>query len=141
MGTNLSSTNKELMAEIKKSGLEESVLLLGKRQDISNILNAFDVLCSSSSFGEAFPNVVAEAMSCGIPCVVTDVGDSANIVGDLGIVVPPSSPEQMATACLKILAKPPSSKKTQERINTHFSLDKMVDNYKKFYYVSENLKK
>ena len=141
VGTNLSSTNKELIAEIKKLGLEKSVLLLGKRQDISNILNAFDVLCSSSSFGEAFPNVVAEAMSCGVPCVVTDVGDSANIVGDLGIVVLPSSPEQMATACLKILETPPSPKKIQERINNHFSLDKMVGNYKKFYYVSETLKK
>ena len=80
-------------------------------------------------------------MSCGVPCVVTDVGDSANIVGDLGIVVLPSSPEQMATACLKILETPPSPKKIQERINNHFSLDKMVDNYKKFYYVSETLKK
>lgn len=134
VGTNLSPTNTELMAEIKKLGLEKSVLLLGKRQDISSILNAFDVLCSSSSFGEAFPNVVAEAMSCGVPCVVTDIGDSSNIVGDLGIVVPPSSPEPMATACLKILENPPSSKKIQARINTHFSLNKMVDNYKNFYF-------
>ena len=59
------------------------------------VCNALDVL-ASSSITEGFPNVIAEAMACGVPCVVTDVRDSRNIVGEFGIVVPPGDSDALA---------------------------------------------
>ncbi len=74
------------------------VHLLGPRSDVARLFAACDVACLSSAYGEGLPNVVAEAMSCAVPCVVTDVGDSAWVVGETGEVVPPRSPDRFAGA-------------------------------------------
>jgi glycosyltransferase involved in cell wall biosynthesis len=58
----------------------------------------FDVVCSASSWGEGFPNAIGEAMSCGIPCIVTDIGDSGLVVGEAGKVVPANDPRALADA-------------------------------------------
>lgn len=65
------------------------IIFAGARTDIPACLSALDIVCQASRFGEGFPNAVAEAMACGVPCVVTDVGDARAIIGGLGIVVPP----------------------------------------------------
>lgn len=65
------------------------------RKDMKDVYNALDILCSAS-VSEGFPNVVGEAMACGVPCVVTDAGDSALIVGDAGVVVPRADPAALA---------------------------------------------
>jgi len=70
-------------------GVERRVIFAGTRTDMGACLNALDIVCQASRFGEGFPNAVAEAMACGVPCVVTDVGDASVIVGGLGVVVPP----------------------------------------------------
>ena len=75
-------------------GLAERLVWAGVRLDMPAVCNAMDIV-ASSSYGEGFPNVVAEAMACGVPCVVTDVGDSALIVGATGSVVEPASPEAL----------------------------------------------
>lgn len=82
----------ELHTLSNELGLSDNILWLNSRDDMPSVYNAFDIVSSSSSFGEGFPNVIGEAMACGVPCVVTDVGDSAEIVGDTGIVVPINDP-------------------------------------------------
>lgn len=86
-------------------GLENKLLWAGLRSDMSSVYSALDIATSSSSYGEGFPNVIGEAMACGVPCVVTDVGDSAWITGNAGIVAPPKNPELFAQALVRMLDK------------------------------------
>lgn len=92
---------KRLSGEL---GLENKLLWTGTRSDMPFVYNALDI-ATSSSYGEGFPNVIGEAMACGVPCVVTDVGDSALIVGESGIVVPPKNSELLKLALLRMLSR------------------------------------
>jgi glycosyltransferase involved in cell wall biosynthesis len=85
---------------IESLELQDRTISLNVTTDVGSIYNAIDVLCSAS-YGEGFPNVIAEAMSCGKPCVVTDVGESAEIVGPHGTVVPPGEPTLLAEGLAK----------------------------------------
>jgi glycosyltransferase involved in cell wall biosynthesis len=85
-------------------GLTDLVIWAGGRGDLPRVYNAFDLAVSSSSFGEGFPNVVGEAMATAIPCVVTDVGDSAFVVGDTGWVCPPDDATALAEAILSAIS-------------------------------------
>ncbi len=102
-GDGITWQNDTLANWIRLSGLEHHFQLLGPRQDIPRLTAALDIATSSSVYGEAFPNVIGEAMACGVPCVVTDVGDSARIVGEAGIVVPPRNPEALCLAWLEMI--------------------------------------
>ena len=64
------------MAEILNK--TDRFVWLGNQKNVEDFYSGFDI---SSSFGEGFSNSIAEAMSCECACVVTDVGDSALIVG------------------------------------------------------------
>ena len=97
-GTGVDAGNAALAALIQEEGLEGRVHLLGERADTARILAALDIFCVSSSRGEALPMVLLEAMSCGVPCVTTDVGDAAAVVGDTGRVVAPRDPGALAAA-------------------------------------------
>jgi glycosyltransferase involved in cell wall biosynthesis len=96
-----------------------------------------DVL-ASSSFGEAFPNVLGEAMACGVPCAVTDVGDSAYIVGDTGRVVESGDMHGLAAALEELLALPlpekaALSERARARVAEHFEIGAIVRRYEDFY--------
>jgi glycosyltransferase involved in cell wall biosynthesis len=65
--------------------------------------NALDICISSSAYGEGVSNAIGEAMACGVPCVVTNVGDSAWVVGDTGEVVPPKDPVALNNAITRLL--------------------------------------
>jgi len=101
---------------------------LGNQKNVENIYSGLDVV-SSSSFGEGFSNSIAEAMSCEIPCVVTDVGDSKIIVGNTGIVVEPNNVEQLYQGLEIIIKKDYKElgKKARKRIEENFSIEKMVE--------------
>jgi len=94
------------------------------------IYNALDI-CVSSSVGEGFSNVIAEAMSCQVPCVVTEVGDSPHIVGETGYTTPAGNPNSLADAILRMAELPRDDRKNlgkmaRLRIETEFSVAKMV---------------
>jgi glycosyltransferase involved in cell wall biosynthesis len=82
------------------------VVALGARDDLAALTPGFDIACLASRFGEGFPNVLGEAMACGVACVTTDVGDAAAIVGAAGVVVPPGDPAALAEALTALAADP-----------------------------------
>ena len=88
-GEGVTAQNSELIASINAKGLGENCHLLGERQDIPRLTASLDIATIAAVSGEGFPAVVGEAMACGVPRVVTDVGDSATLVGETGVVVPP----------------------------------------------------
>ena len=119
----------ELESFARALGLTESLIWAGPRGDMPAVYNALDILCSSSIHGEGFPNVIGEAMACGVPCVVTDVGDSAKIVGDQGIVVPPGDARMLANGLEKMLLNLNNIDpgEIRGRIARLFSIENLVD--------------
>jgi glycosyltransferase involved in cell wall biosynthesis len=137
-GRNVDADNEELMGLINELNLSRNVHLLGKRDDVNRLMASLDIASSSSYFGEGFPNVIGEAMACGVPCVVTDVGDSGAVVGDTGQVVPPKDPVAMASAWKHILDLGPQGRKelgmkARERVVNNFTLKKIVSEYENLY--------
>jgi len=129
--------NRHLKQFIEKLGMSEKVFLLGERRDVHRIAAAFDI-AACSSVAEGFPNVIGEAMSCGIPCVVTDVGDTAWLVGDSGMVVPPRNHVALCEAWLKLIEMGSEKRrvlgeKARKRIEDHFSIQMIVKKYEQLY--------
>lgn len=136
-GDGVNWKNQVLVEWIKVAGIQACCHFLGRRDDIPRINAALD-LASSSSCGEGFPNVIGEAMACGVPCVVTDVGDSALIVGDTGRVVPPKNPHALARAWYELIERGPEHRRrlgaaARCRVRKHYSLQAIATQYEKLY--------
>jgi len=137
-GENVTPDNARLNEWVAEHGLGDRVHLLGVRQDMPQLTAALDVATSSSSHGEAFGNVIVEAMACGVPCVVTDVGDSRSIVGASGRVVAPGEPEALARACTDLLVASPEdraalSAAARRRTIKHYAIEGVVERYQALY--------
>lgn len=119
----------ELTSLASKLSLDERLQWIGSRLDMPAVCNAFDIACSSSC-GEGFSNTIIEAMACGVPCVVTDVGDSAVIIGEIGVVVQPASPKAMRDAFLLLLDKASHELRVASRtsIEERYSNERLVVN-------------
>lgn len=118
-------------ARAAELGLGARVISEAARLDIEAVYNGFDLATLTSSHGEGFPNVLAEAMACGVPCVSTEVGDAALILGDLGLVVRPRDAQALAQAWLSLLDRaltdPALKSRVQQRIAGNFSETAMVE--------------
>ena len=123
---------------IAQLGLGACTHLLGERSDIPRLSAALDIACSTSAWGEGFSNAIGEAMACGVPCVVTDVGDSAYIVANTGLSVPPCEPQALAQAIEELIdAGAPQriqlGEAARRRIEKEFSLPAVVQRYEELY--------
>jgi glycosyltransferase involved in cell wall biosynthesis len=136
-GSGMDWQNETLAGWIRQLGLQASFQLIGPREDVRRIYPVLDVH-ATSSMSEGFPNVVAEAMACGVPCAVTDVGDSARIVADTGQVAPPKDPVRIAESWLYLLSltadeRDVLGKRARRRIVDHYSLAAVVRRYEQLY--------
>lgn len=121
---------QELFSQARALNLKENLIWAGALKDVKSVYNAMDIV-TSSSIGEGFPNVIGEAMACGIPCVVTDVGGSSQVIGETGLLVSPGNPEELANGwktMLERLQKEESliKEKTRNRIVEEFTTDKLT---------------
>jgi glycosyltransferase involved in cell wall biosynthesis len=136
-GDNIDNANHELMDLIKASDLGDVIHLLGRRDDIPRLAAALDVYISAS-YTEGFPNAVAEAMACGVPCIATHAGDSAEIIGDTGFVVPTRDPQKLASAWARMIDLPADQRNAmgqnaQNRIRESFSIEAISKKYETLY--------
>ncbi len=137
VGTGMEDSNTKIKQLIEYNNLLDKVLLVGPQENIPDVMSAIDIHILSSSYGEAFPNVVAEAMACSTPCVVTDVGDAALIVGNTGWVVPPNNSIALSTAIENSLLDLKSEynvvrkRLCRQRIEKKYSIEHMAKAYHK----------
>ena len=137
-GRQVDSGNPALMELVQKEGLEKHVHLLGERADVRRLMNALDVFTVSSAWGESFPLVIGEAMLCEVPCVVTDVGDSARVVGETGLSVPPRDPAALCAAWERLLGMEESERRklgesARRHVIEHYSLPTILRQYEQLY--------
>jgi len=137
VGPGIDADNAALSTLIEAGGLHGRVHLLGERTDVPELTAALDIATCSSS-GEGFPNVVGEAMACGVPVVATDVGDCARLLGDAGLIVPPGDPDAFAAALDRLLAMDAVERREMGARGRHciardYSIDRIAARYAEFY--------
>jgi glycosyltransferase involved in cell wall biosynthesis len=134
-GDGFRSDNPSLSRLIRSLDLEAHVVLLGARPDIELIYPTFDALTLCSIYGEGFPNVLCEAMACDVPCVATDIGDSAEIIGNSGLIIPLRNPQALAQAWRRLLENPSrvAPGGARSRVAAHYSLQRMCALYESLY--------
>lgn len=138
VGDGVTRANTELARWIDDAALTQRMHLLGGRRDMPAVTAALDIACSSSAYGEGFSNALGEALSCGVPCVTTDVGESARLVGAAGRVVPPRDPQALARAIGELVAIGAAGRQAlgaqgRARIEEDFSLDDVTRQYEALY--------
>ena len=138
VGAGTDKPGSALDRAIAASGIAGRFARLGQRKDIGRVYAALDVATLSSAFGEGFPNVLAEAMACGVPCVATNVGDSASIIGDTGHVVRPRDTEALSAAWGRLRRESRDCRATRgaaarQRVASRYALDTMIEAYRTLY--------
>jgi glycosyltransferase involved in cell wall biosynthesis len=136
-GDQVDRANAELESALEALGLCDCCHLLGPRRDVARIQASLD-LATSSSISEAFPLCLGEAMACGVPCVATDVGDSAAILGETGRIVPPRAPALLASAWEELLSLGPEARSrlgmaARRRIQERYDLAAVAGRYENLY--------
>ncbi|HEY0996782.1 MAG TPA: glycosyltransferase [Gemmatimonadaceae bacterium] len=122
---------ESLRAHPAGRALGDRLTWAGARPDAQAVLNALDLLVMASAWGEGFPNVIGEAMACGVPCVATDCGDAALVMGDTGAVVPIGDAAAMADAIVRVIGSPVPERRAlgdraRARVATQFTAHRLL---------------
>lgn len=137
VGRELDSDNAKLVTWINQTGCKERFVLLGERKDVPQCLAAMDVFCLHS-LTEGFPNVLAEAMSMGLPCITTDVGDAAMLLADTGVVVVKGDSTALAYGVEQLLALGQDARqalgmRAKARVEAEFSMTRARERFEAIY--------
>jgi len=137
-GRGVTPGNADLVDLLRASGIQDRVAVLGVRDDMPAVTAALDVAVSSSAFGEAFSIAIGEAMATGVPCVATDTGNAARLVGDAGRVVPVRNPLALAGATIELLDMSGAERRSmgargRAAIVDRYSLASVVRRYEETY--------
>ena len=110
----------DLKAMAVSLGIQKSVIFCGIRQDIPAVMAALDILVFSSRW-EGLPVALLEGMASSLPIVATNVGGVPGVIenGETGFLVPPSSPDLLANACLVLIKDPELKKRMGKAGYTH----------------------
>lgn len=136
-GTGVDDSNTELKDAIKMKNLVGHIHLLGRRDDVPRLMASLDVLALSSN-GESFGNVLCEAMACEVPCVTTDSGGPAEVVGNTGVVVEVGDMNGLAQGILDILSLPGEHKaaiglSARDRVAKNYEISEVTKMYENLY--------
>jgi glycosyltransferase involved in cell wall biosynthesis len=136
-GNQIDADNSSLTKTIAELNLGQRCHLLGPRRDIARIHASLDI-AASSSISEAFPLTIGESMACGVPCVATDVGDSAFIIGDTGRTVAARDSAALAAAWAELLSMSEQGRRdlgarARQRVKDLFDLDSVTRRYEATY--------
>src|SRR5579885_44732 len=136
-GRGVDASNAELTGWIAELGLGNSDRLLGPSNDVPRMVNGLDLLVSASTV-EAGPLIIGEALSCGVPCVGTDLGLTADLIGDTGLVTPPGNADALAAAICRMLDISDDERRAlgmrgRQRIIENFGIQTMARAYEKLY--------
>ncbi len=136
-GDDATVTGQAARQLVSQLGLESRFIFAGVRNDLDRFLAGADVFCLASAT-EGFSNAIGEAMACGLPSVVTDVGDSAFIVGEAGFTVPARDPSRLAEALCQLLERGEEQRRqlgarARERIVSLFSVEKMIESHQNIF--------
>lgn len=137
IGDGVTTENQALVTLANRLGIYSHLRLCGRRNDIPALNAAMDV-ATSSSYCEAFPLSLGEAMACSVPCVATDIGDIREIIGDAGIVVPPRNPQALCDGWQQLANMDGDTRKSlgllgRERIAKRYSLSACTDSHIELY--------
>lgn len=128
-GEGVTEFNMELKKTIEQLSLQNDCFLLGHVSS-KHVLPSLNVFISPS-WSEGFPNVIGEAMACGVYCVASDVGDCNEIIGSTGAITAPGDYNSMAEACLKRIenSKSPSKEDIRKRIELKYNITNIGNEY------------
>jgi len=137
-GAGVEPANPAFRAAAEAAGDPARIHALGERRDVPRLMAGLDFLVSVSTSGEGFPNVLGEALACGVPCITTPVGDSAEIVGDAGAVVAPGDPEDATAAIVRLASLSTDERRElgargRARVEEHYGLDGIVERYEELF--------
>lgn len=133
-GRGVDSENRDLAEAVASSGAASKIRLLGERSDMARVMNGMDFYVSASRWSESFPLVLGEAMATKVPCIATDLGDCAYIVGETGKVIEADNAESLEKALAWALDTSSEERirlgdLARERVAEKFGLERVADRY------------